>query len=137
MFGNLNIIKYLMGIWRKIKSTYAAVVFSAAKYGHLSVVQYFIEKQGVNAQTIIDYILYTASSGGSLGVVKYVIETAGADVNASEGRALETAATHGHLHIVKYLIEKGGADIHAGEDIVMLLHEYEYPEIVKYLKNII
>ena len=114
----------------------------AAKNGHLSIVQYLIEKQNVNKDIKGNYEktpFHYACEKGHLPIVEYLISK-GANIEAKDEHGdyvIHFACKGGHLSIVQYLIEKQNVD----KDIKGLcdgtpLHyasEWGETEIVKYL----
>ena len=99
-------------------------------YGHIKVVEYLVEKCGVNARASDDYAVQTASVGGYFEVIKYLVEKCGANARANDDFAIR----HGydHLEVVKYLIEDCGANARANDDFA-IRHGYGHLEVVKYL----
>ena len=101
-------------------------------YGHIKVVEYLVEKCGVNARASDDYAVQTASVGGYFEVIKYLVEKCGANARANDDFAIR----HGydHLEVVKYLIEDCGANARANDDYaVRMASSGGYLEVVKYL----
>jgi ankyrin repeat protein len=92
----------------------------AAEYGHLNIVQYFIEECHIDVNTKRNSgwtALHFASLQGHMDIVQYLVHDCQADVNVQRNTdqvtPLFTAIAAGHLDIVQYYIE----DCHVDLDI--------------------
>ena len=90
----------------------------AARYGHLSVVEYLVnQKADINAHAsgyLSGTPLHLAAQNGHLSVVEYLVNQK-ADIyskNKDEWTPLHFAAQNGHLSVVEYLVNQK-ADINA------------------------
>ncbi len=131
--GYLPVVKYFIELERKHIDINTGLL-EASENGHLSVVQYLIEREEDPDDIDFSEALIGASRKGHLPVVKYFIEK-GADVHIDDDYALTSASEEGHLSVVKYLIENG-ADVHAGEyhdTALILASAANHLHIVKYL----
>lgn len=133
--GHFELVKYLIDQGISIHSqeprelSYIAL---AAKYGHLSLVQLFLEKKAkINAlsscerKSPLHYALLAFTGPNSLQIVKLLID-AGADVNAetSEGLTpLHIAACEGSSLCLQMLIEAGAKIDHVDEKGKTALHK--------------
>ena len=127
--GHLSIVEYLI---EKEAETYRSLGL-AAKNGHLSVVTCLLEN-GVDASSHgeNELALIWAAKGGHLPVVIYLVEN-GVDVHCENDCALRWAAENGHLPIVKCLLENG-ADIHVwGDEALTLAFLGGHLPVVQYL----
>ncbi|MBI1215712.1 MAG: hypothetical protein GC185_07835 [Alphaproteobacteria bacterium] len=78
---------------------------SAARGGHLDVVEYLLEK-GAKVDAWDHRALRDACENGHLEVVKRLLK-AGADINADDGEPLNEAARGNHVKLVEFLLKKG------------------------------
>ena len=89
----------------------------ASEKGHLSVVKYFVDEQGVDVLCRDgdgDTPLHVASLGGSLDVIKYFITEKHCSPmeKGFHGRVpLHHASEKGHLSVVKYFVDEQGVDV--------------------------
>ena len=118
MKGNLNAVKYVIGLGANINSNHYNIIGVAAENGHLEVVKYLIENNA-NVNFNKSYALRNAAKSGHLVVVKYLVEH-GASIHAKNDQALQYAAENGKLEVVKYLVDMG-ANIHAKNDLAIKL----------------
>ncbi|KUF82827.1 hypothetical protein AM587_10011823 [Phytophthora nicotianae] len=92
---------------------------SAARDGHLAVVQYLAEDCGVDVNATDsngDTALMEAASSGKVEVVRYLANQCHADVNVKNWDG-ETAFTRtGSIEVVRYLAEECGVDVSATEE---------------------
>lgn len=90
-------------------------VHSAAFYGHLEIVKFFICK-GCNPNTASERgrtLLHACAQKGHLNIVKYLIEEKKCDPQIPDKdnvTPLHMAGNGGHLHVVEYLISKQGCN---------------------------
>ena len=89
----------------------------ASQKGHLAVVKYFLDEQGVDVLCRDgdgNTPLHMASAGGSLDVIKYFITEKHCSP-LEKGRAgrvpLHHASENGHLAVVKYFLDEQGVDV--------------------------
>ena len=95
----------------------------ASEKGHLSVVKYFVDEQGVDVlcrdgDSDSDTPLHRASLGGSLDVIKYFITEKHCSPmeKGFHGRVpLHNASQGGHLSVVKYFVDEQGVDVLCGD----------------------
>jgi len=123
----------------------ATPLHNAAKFGHLEVVKFLVEKGGADVeskdseygQTPVSY----AAEDGHLEVVKFLVKEAGADVESKDliqKTPLRWAAENGHVEAVKFLVEEAGADVEAkdsdyGQTPLSCAAENGHLEAVKFL----
>ena len=81
-----------------------SAVRKAAKYGHLSIVEFLVEK-GADFRAKKDYALIAAAGNGKTEVVRY-LEGLGVSIYTGQGAALKKAAKNGHLETVKFLLSR-------------------------------
>ena len=107
------------------------VLHVAAFLGDLQVVQYLIDKCGVDLMSCRDEdgdtLLHYAAQIGQLSVLRYLIKEKQCDpmCGGRDGRTvLHVAASHSHLQVVQYLIDECGVDPKScwGNDGDTLLH---------------
>lgn len=78
----------------------------AAKTGELAVMQFLIEKCGLDIHYYSDEPLRAAAAANQPAMLRYLVSK-GADVNAWNGEPLRQAAADGFLEVVKVLVENG------------------------------
>ena len=89
---------------------------NASEKGHLSVVKYFVDEEGVDVLCRDgngDTPLHRASFGGSLDVIKYLIaeKQCSPMEKGQVGRVpLHDASQGGHLSVVKYFVDEQGVE---------------------------
>jgi ankyrin repeat protein len=122
-YGQLNIIKYLIKNGGDVNARYEwnfeFPIHAAASSGNLKLVQYLIEEQGVDVNTIGDQgsnflsigerPLHKAVLSGNTDLVKYLVKK-GADINALAlhlDTPLSYAASYCDFDMIKYLVECG------------------------------
>ncbi len=131
LLGYLPVVKYLIDAGADVNgndSKYKSPLESAAYGGHLSIVEYLIEKEAETYRS-----LGLAAKNGHLWVVTYLLENGVDDVHGEYELALIWAATGGHLPVVIYLIENG-VDIHSVNDQALRrAAECGHLPVVKYL----
>ena len=119
--GDLERVKLLLGQVvdkNKADSTYGyTALFSAARYGHLAIVQCLVERGAdmEKASNLGTTPLNIASTCGKLDVVRYLLEQ-GADRDKASNYGwtpLHISAVQGHLETAMLLMSYG-ADLNAG-----------------------
>lgn len=122
-YGNIMVYTYSSFIWDKLLYTIEiqnefdmlefliayhnlkieALLNTAAKEGHLSVVKYLIENKNTDRNFKVNGALILAVEKRHLNIVKYLVEKKSVDQNLEISKALILAAENGYLDIVKYL----------------------------------
>ncbi len=117
--GDLDQVKKLIHERKKKTYYYEVPVFSAARGGHLEVVQWLVENELNNKSLSRYYIspLFDAAESGNLELVKWLIEHGAVTKNEkdsfrSEDYVIFHAAKSGNLELVRWLIGHG-EDINA------------------------
>uniref|UniRef100_A0A0B7K0N8 Nephrocystin 3-like N-terminal domain-containing protein n=1 Tax=Bionectria ochroleuca TaxID=29856 RepID=A0A0B7K0N8_BIOOC len=114
--GNLEVVKWLVGLGVDLESDGGrAALSSAAKMGHLAIVQLLLEKGAAvdcrvsrNRQTPLSL----AAESGHTAVIQLLLEK-GAVIDSHGGSdgmtPLSFAASSGHIAVMQLLLEKGAA----------------------------
>ena len=120
-------------------------IFTAAKEGKLTSVQYIIEHEGIDKNLKDKYgetPLHIACRYGYIEIVEYLIEKAGAnkeEVNGTGWTPLHYSASGGNLNIIQYLIEKAHVSNHPydrdGKTPLHIACSFNHLPIVKYFVN--
>lgn len=108
VFGNLEIMKYLVDIGTNIDFKEPELLNDAAERGYLDIVKYLFDN-GAVVDSLYDRSLRLAATNNHLDVVKYLVEK-GTNVNHHNCIALSNAITLDNVDVVKYLV-KNGADL--------------------------
>lgn len=119
MWGNLNIIKFLVESSARITWGLDDALPWAAKNGHLETVE-FLVSIGAKVTCHGNKAIQEAAANGHLEIVKFLCDN-GADVSAHKNAAIRSAAMNNHLPVVIFL-QKQGADI--GACAVDWVYEY-------------
>lgn len=140
--GDLDHVKKLIHERKKKTYYYEVPVFSAARGGHLEVVQWLVENELNNKSLSRYYIspLFDAAESGNLELVKWLIEHGAVtktekDSFRSEDYVILHAAESGNLELVQWLNENG-EDINvnrSGETIVHYAAQSGNLELVQWL----
>ena len=137
--GHLDIVRYLVEEHIIDPTEHRCGVISASNSGHLNILEYLAE-YGADIHLADEFCLRWACSRDNLDIVKFFIER-GADAHAyyerSEGNAFEFAAENGQLDIIKYLFENCEHNIDDIYDAIFKAKDNNYPEVVKYLEDLI
>jgi len=122
IYGSLDVVKYF--VEEKKEKIKDNAVEWAAKNGHLDVLKYLVDEKDAK---IGEYAVQYAAAHGHLDVVKYLV----GEKNAYIGNAVHNAGAHGHLDVVKYFIDEKKAEI--GENAVEIAAAHGQLAVVKYL----
>lgn len=115
--GNLKLVKLIVDHGYPLtKKQLVDAMASAAIYGHIEVLEYFLTdlKANINVENNDETILGRAAFSASLDTIKYLVNR-GADVNGGKARVmtpLDRAVNGNRADVVKYLIGEG-ADVNA------------------------
>ena len=132
-YGHLSIVKYLVEKGVKFNTDDEWALREATYKGHLDIVRYLIEN-GADMHIWDEHILLWASIYGHLSIVKYLVEN-GANFHIDQEKALVLAADNGHLPVVKFLVENG-ADIRAyNTQAIWVSINKGHSDITTYLEN--
>lgn len=121
----LKIVRLLHKGGANIQAKNNEAIKSAAKHGHLDIVQY-LHQNGARHYNGF----YLAAESGHLAVVQYLYQN-GYNMNDVLNYAIELASESGYLEVVKFL-HNVGAECHQA---IKSAVEYGHVEIVKYLYN--
>ena len=125
-FGSLAMLKFLIENYHvnlncRVKND-VTPLHTAASNDSLSIVEYLIEKQGIDKNITSgeeeEAPIHFACISNCLPVIRYLIEKQGVDKDIRDANGytpLHFACTDGHLRVVKYLIEEQHVDEFAKE----------------------
>jgi Ankyrin repeats (3 copies) len=108
------------------KDIFNSAMVSAARGGHMEIVNLMIEKGATDFDKAMNYAAY----GGHIEIVKLMIKKGATDFDW----AVRNAALGGHMEIVKLMIEKGATDF---SRIIINAAEGGHMDIVEYLKQFV
>jgi ankyrin repeat protein len=130
-YGNIDVVKFLVGKGANIRTCEDYALRYSSQYGHIEVVKFLVEK-GSDIHMCDDYALRYSSQYGHIEVVKFLIGK-GANIHASDDYAFKLSSRVGNIEIVKFLFENG-ANIHAGNNFAIRYSScYGHIEVVKFL----
>jgi len=88
LYGNVEIVKYLMSIGADIHANRDWALQLSAMKGHIDVVKYLVSN-GADIRRWDDYPLHAAAKNGHLDIVKYLISV-GANLHSRNGEIFQT-----------------------------------------------
>ena len=101
IYGNMDIIRYLLANGANIHSKDDETVVLSSAYNHLKIVKYLVS-MGADITGCNNLAIMLASQNGHLETVKYLVSL-GADIHASNDYPLRLSKEKGHTKVVKYL----------------------------------
>ena len=100
---------------------------AACVRGHLGIVQWLLEQDGVDVRGSLCAAFKWACSTGHVAVVKWCVAEGGVNLHAdlmasafNADDALADACASGYLDLARWLVGQGGADIHARDDCAFI-----------------
>jgi hypothetical protein len=133
--GNLQTVKHCIKENHNHYANHYGMVTSA-KYGHLSILKYFIEEKKCDPTYENNKAFISCAENGHIEIAKYLVE-AGCDPKVENHRALREAIQRGHSKLFEYLVSfNKKLDGLRHQEVFFLAIKGGSVEIVKYFANV-